>query len=210
MIRILITDDHALIREGLRKVFGRENDIEIVAEAQTAAEAVACVREHQLDVAVLDFNLPGRSGLDALQQIRELRPQLPVLMLSMMPERGIALRAFKAGAVGFVSKESAADDIVTAVRQAAAGGKYVSPAVAQELASGIGLPADKMPHQTLSDREFQVLRMIAGGRNTRQIAEQLALSVHTVATYRRRIREKLDLDSDVEITRYAIDNDLTP
>lgn len=208
MIRILITDDHALIREGLRKVFRREEDIEIVAEAQTAAEAVACVREHQLDVVVLDFNLPGRSGLDALQSIRELKPQLPVLILSMMPERGIALRAFKAGAVGYVSKESAADEIVTAVRQAAAGGKYVSPAVAQELATGIGLPADVMPHQALSDREFQVVRLIAAGQNTRQIADQLSLSVHTVATYRRRIRDKLGLASDVEITRYAIDNDL--
>ncbi len=208
MIRILITDDHALIREGLRKVFKREEDIEVVAEAKTAAEAVACVREHQIDVAVLDFNLPGRSGLDALQSIRELKPQLPVLILSMMPERGIALRAFKAGAVGYVSKESAADEIVTAVRQAAAGGKYVSPAVAQELATGIGQPADMMPHQTLSDREFQVVRLIADGHSTRQIADQLSLSVHTVATYRRRIREKLGLASDVEITRFAIDNDL--
>ena len=140
MIRILIADDHALIREGLRKVFRREDDIEVVAEATDAGEAVARVREQDIDVAVLDFNMPGRSGLDALAQIRALKPRLPVLFLSMMPERDVAMRVFKAGAAGFVSKESAADEIVNAVRRVASGRKYVSPEVAEQLATGIGAP----------------------------------------------------------------------
>ncbi len=205
MIRLLIADDHALIREGLRKVFRREADIEIVAEARDAAEAVAATRALELDVAILDFSMPGRSGLEALTQIQALKPNLPVLMLSMMPERDVALRAFKAGAAGFVSKESAAEEIVAAVRQVAAGRKYVSPAAAEQLAQGFGAPAHAQPHDALSDREFQVLRLIARGRGTRAIAEELSLSVNTVATYRKRILDKLGLRSDVDIARYVIE-----
>ncbi len=208
MIRILIADDHALIREGLRKVFRREEDIEVVAEAVDAGEAVARVREQPIDVAVLDFNMPGRTGLDALAQIRALKPGMPVLILSMMPEREVAMRVFKAGASGFVSKESAAEEIVAAVRQVAAGRKYVSPLVAEQLATGIGAPEQALPHDALSDREFQIVRLIAAGQGTRQIAENLSLSVNTIATYRRRIQEKLAVRSDVEITRYAIEHQL--
>lgn len=209
IIRLLIADDHALIREGLRKVFRRETDIEVVAEAKDAVEAVARVREHEVDVAILDFSMPGRSGLDALAQIHALKPGLPVLMLSMMPERDVVSRAFKAGAAGFVSKESAADEIVAAVRCVASGRKYVSPAAAEELAALVGAPSRAVPHETLSNREFQVMRLIAGGRGTRQIAEELSLSVNTIATYRRRILEKLGLRSDVDIARYALEHRLT-
>lgn len=208
MIRILVADDHALIREGLRKVFRREQDMQVVAEAVDAAGAVAQVRAHAVDVAVLDFNMPGRDGLDAVQQMHAIRPGLPVLILSMMPERELAQRVFKAGAAGFVSKASAADEIVAAVRMVAAGRKYVSPAVAEQLASGIGAPAQALAHDALSDREFQVLRLIAAGKGTRQVAEELSLSVNTIATYRRRILDKLGLRSDVEIARYAIEHRL--
>jgi len=208
MIRLLIVDDHALIREGLRKVFQREADIEVIGEARDGAEAVAQVRELAPDVVILDFNMPGRSGLEALQQIRAFKPQLAVLMLSMMPEREAAVRIFKAGASGFVSKESAAEEIVAAVRRVAVGKKYVSPAVADELAAGLGAPGRSQPHEALSDREFQVLRLIARGKGTRGIAEELSLSVNTVGTYRRRIQEKVGLRSDVEIARYAIEHRL--
>lgn len=208
MIRVMIADDHVLIREGLRKVFRRESDIEVVAEAANAAEAVNRARETELDVAILDFNMPGRTGLDALLQIRALKPQLPVLILSVMPERDIALRTFKAGAAGFISKDSLAEEIVKAVRCVATGRKYVSVAAAELLALGIGAPGESALHDTLSDREFQIMRLIAAGKSTRPIAEELALSVNTIATYRRRIFEKLGLRSDVEITRYVIENRL--
>jgi len=208
MIRVLIADDHALIREGLRKVFRRERDIEVIAEATNAADAVNHVREQPLDVAILDFSMPGRTGLDALRQIRELKPRLPVLILSVMPERDLALRVFKAGAAGFISKDSLADEIVSAVRCVAGGKKYVSMAAAEQLAAGIGAPADSARHDALSDREFQILRLIAAGKGTRPIAEELSLSINTIATYRRRIYAKLGLRSDVEITRYVIERQL--
>lgn len=209
MIRVLIADDHALIREGLRKVFLREPDIEIAAEAVDAAGAVARVRTDRIDVAILDLNMPGRGGLGALEQIRAFNPRLPVLVLSMMPERDVALRVFKAGAAGFVSKESAAEEIVRAVRDAVAGRKYVSPKVAEQLALGLGSPAGALPHQALTNRELQVVRLIAGGKGTRAIAEELSLSVNTVSTYRRRIFEKLGVRSDVDIARYAIEHGLS-
>lgn len=208
MIRLLIADDHALIREGLRKVLVREPDLEVVAEARDAAGAVARAREHDVDVVILDFNMPGRSGLDAIGQIHASKPRLPVLMLSMMPERDLALRAFKAGAAGYISKESAADEIVAAVRRVVQGGRYVSAGVAEQLAAGLGADRDQAAHDALSDREFQVVRLIAQGRGTRDIAEELSLSVNTIATYRRRIYEKLGLRSDVEITRYAVKHGL--
>ena len=208
MIRLLIADDHALIREGLRKVFDRERDIELAAVASNSAETLALAREQELDVAVLDFNMPGRNGLDTLVQLRAHKPQLPVLILSMMPERELAVRVFRAGGAGFVSKESAADEIVTAVRAAAAGRRYVSPSIAELLAAGLGGDTDHKPHHTLSNREIQVLRLIAAGRPIREIAVELTLSPNTVATYRRRILEKLDLSSTAELVRYAIDHSL--
>lgn len=208
MIRVLIADDHELIREGLQKVFRRETDIEVVAQAKDAAEAVARIREGNIDVAILDFNMPGRSGLDALNQILHIDPQMPVLILSMLPEEKIAVRIFKSGAAGFVSKESAADEIVDAVRRVAAGKKYVSAALGELLVGELGRPAHALPHEALSDREFQVARLIASGKGTRAIAEELSLSVNTIATYRRRILEKLSLRSDNEITRYALEHGL--
>lgn len=207
MIRVLIADDHALIREGLTKIFSREKDIKVVAEASDALEAIAWSREHDCDVAVIDVNMPGPSGIDALQQILIDKPALPVLMLSVLPERNFAVRMLRAGAAGFVSKESAADEIVDAVRRAASGKKYVSPAAADSLAAEL-VRGESEPHALLSNREFQILRMIASGRGTRVISEELNLSVNTIATYRRRILKKLDLGSDVELTRYALEHKL--
>lgn len=204
MIRVMIADDHALIREGLRKVFSRESDIDVVVEAGDAREAVKAASASELDVAIIDFNMPGQSGLDAIGHIHRVRPGLPVLMLTMYPEEDFAVRAFKAGAAGFLSKESAAAEIVEAVRRVAAGKRYISPAVADRMADELLRPDAKHPHELLSNREFQVLRLIASGKRTRKIAEELSLSVNTVATYRRRILQKLGVGSDVEITRYAL------
>tara|TARA_R110002167_G_scaffold3623_3_gene17624 strand:+ start:34468 stop:35100 length:633 start_codon:yes stop_codon:yes gene_type:complete len=208
MIRIIIADDHALIREGLRKVFSREKDIELVATAKDASEAVQLCAKHDVDVFVVDFNMPGRSGLELIARLKTLRPKLAVLVLSMMPERDVAVRAFKVGAAGFVSKESASDEIVNAVRKVATGARYVSPAVAEQLAQNLDANTHDVAHDALSDRELQVVRLIASGKRTREISEQLSLSISTIATYRRRIAEKLNLRSDVEITRYAIEHNL--
>ncbi len=208
MIRILIADDHALIREGLSKVFSREADFDVVAAAEDANQAIDWVRNNDLDVVILDVNMPGQSGIDALQRILELKPELPVLMLSMLPERNFAVRMLRAGAAGFVSKESAAEEIVEAVRRVAAGNKYVSPAAADHLAAELSKPDGAEPHSQLSNREFQVLRMIASGSNTREMSEDLNLSVNTIATYRRRILQKLGLRSDVDVTRFALEHKL--
>lgn len=207
-IRLLVADDHSLIREGLTKVFSREADIEVTAQATNGSEAVSVATGGEIDVAILDFNMPGRNGLDALAHIRASHPKLPVIILSMMPEREIALRALKAGADGFVSKESAAEEIVGAVRTVSSGAKYVSPAVAELLAVGIASPSASTPHEALSNREFQVMRLIASGRGTRQIADELSLSVNTIATYRRRILEKLNLQNEADVVRYAVQHGL--
>lgn len=208
MIRLLIADDHALIREGLQKVFEREPDIEVVAVAENAQVAIEQCRGHDLDVVVMDVNMPGLSGIEALQQILDIKPGLPVLMLSVLPEHNFAMRVLRDGAAGFVSKESAAEDIVAAVRQVASGSKYVSAAAANSLAAALSKPDQTESHMSLSKREFQVLRLIATGNNSRKIAEQLKLSVNTVATYRRRVLQKLGLQSDVDVARYAIENHL--
>ncbi len=208
MIKIIVADDHELIREGLRKVFSRESDIELIETAKDASEASEYCKKYDVDVFIVDFNMPGRSGLELIARLKSLKPKLPVLVLSMMPERDVALRAFKAGAAGFVSKESAADEIVVAVRKVATGAKYVSAAVAEHLAGTIGSKDLEVAHDALSDRELQVVQLIASGQRTRQISEQLNLSISTIATYRRRISEKLNVRSDVEITRYAIEHGL--
>lgn len=208
MIRLVIADDHELIREGLRKVFSREADIDVAASFDNAPEAIDWIRENAIDVVVLDVNMPGVSGIEALEAILHHKPDLPILMLSMLPEKNFAVRMLRSGAAGFVSKESAAEEIVDAVRRVAAGNKYVSPTAAGHLAAGLARPPGQDAHETLSNREFLVLRKIASGRGTRQISEDLDLSVNTVATYRRRILKKLRLASDVEITRYAIENQL--
>ena len=208
MIRVLVADDHVLIREGLAKVFSRETDIEVPASAEDAGEAIDRAVEQDIDVAILDVNMPGPSGLEALKRILAKKPDLPVLMLSMLPERDFAMRMLRAGASGFVSKESAATEIVDAVRRVAAGGKFVSAGAAEQLAAELARPRGALPHEALSNREFQVLRMIASGQGTRQIAENLCLSINTIATYRRRILKKLTLRSDVDVTRYAMQNRL--
>lgn len=207
-MKVLITDDHAVLRRGLKQIledgFGKIQ----FGEAANAGEAIAQVAKDNWDLVVLDITMPGRSGLDALKEIKALKPATRVLVLSVHSEDQFAVRVLKAGASGFLNKDSAPEELVKAVRKVTAGGRYVSASLAEKLAFSIDHPIDQLPHQTLSDREFQVLRMIGSGKTVSEIAEELSLSVKTVSTYRARILEKMKLNTNAELTRYAFENKL--
>ncbi len=210
MIKVIITDDHPLVREGLKKVVEQGNiDIEVVQEASNAAELLNMLSKDLPDIVVLDIAMPGRSGLDVLKDIKELYPKLPVLMLSMHPEDRFATRAIKAGASGYLTKTGISDELVTAIRVIVTQNKrYISPAVAEQLAQQMDISSEKTLHETLSDREYQILCMIASGKKISKIAEELSLSVQTIHTYRARLKEKMNLKTNVEFTRYALENHL--
>lgn len=210
MIKVIITDDHPLVREGLKKVVSQESiDIKVVNEASTAVELLNLLSKELPDVVVLDIAMPGRNGLDVLKEIKELYPKLPVLILSMHPEDRFATRAIKAGAAGYLTKAGVSDELVTAIRIIVTQNKrYISPAVAEQLANQMDMNNDKPLHENLSDREYQVLCMIASGKKISTIAEELSLSVQTIHTYRARIKDKMSMKSNVELTRYAIKNEL--
>ena len=207
-MRILITDDHAVVRKGLLQILRDDFKKAEFVEAGNATEALDRIRKENWDIVVLDITMPGRSGLEALKEIKEARPKLPVLVLSMHPEDQFAVRVLKAGASGYMTKESAPDELVGAVRKIVAGGRYVSPALAEKMASYLAIDTLKPPHERLSDREFVVLRMIASGKTVSRVAEELSLSVKTVSTYRVRILEKMGMASNAELTHYAIKNQL--
>lgn len=204
MTRVIIADDHVLIREGLRKVLEREPDMQVVGEAKNGPEVIELVRSTPADVVLLDVNMPGEGSVETLQRIIELRPSVPVLLISMLPEEQVALRFLRLGAAGYVSKEAAAEEMVGAIRSVLGGARYVSPELAERLAAGRARPS----HELLSRREMQVLRRIAGGQSVKQIADELGLSVSTVHTHRTHILEKLHLRSDVELARYAVSHHL--
>lgn len=207
-MRILITDDHAVVRQGLKGILAAAFRRAEFGEATTAQEAIDLVWKHPWDVAILDLTLPGRSGLEALQEIRKARPRLPVLVLSMHPEDQFAVRLLKIGAAGYMTKESAPEELVGAVRKVIAGGRYISPGLAEKMAAYLAMDVERLPHERLSNREFLVLRQIASGRTPTDIARELGLSVKTVSTYRHRIIEKTGLRNNAEITHYAIQNRL--
>lgn len=209
MIRIIIADDHELMREGVKKILRGERDMRVVGEAANVGELLALVGQCEADVLVLDINLPGRSGLDALGELCGLQPGLPVVVLSMHPEDRFALRVLKAGAAAYVSKASAADELVAAVRKAASGGRYISPVVAELLARELENPKGVAPHEKLSARESQILSLIGAGKSTKQIAHELSISVNTVNTHRARILEKLGMRANAELIRYAVEHGLT-
>ena len=208
MIRILVVDDHAILRRGLRDILAHELEGVICGEAGNAQEVVAQVQRQPWDLVILDITMPGRSGLDLLGDLKKLRPELPVLILSMHPEDQYARRMLKAGAAGYMNKETAPKELVKAVRKVLAGGRYVSEALAEKLASDLSAGAANQYHETLSQREFEVLRMIASGKTISQIAEELHLGVSTVSTYRVRILEKLGMENNSELIRYALQNRL--
>lgn len=208
MIRALIADDHAVVRRGVRQILQETSDMEVAGEAADGPEALERARLGGYDVVVLDITMPGRSGLEVLKDLRLEQPKLPVLVLSMHSEEQFAVRLLKTGAAGFLSKESAPDELVNAIRKVVGGGRYVSPTLAEKLAFEIDSGPDKLIHETLSDREFQVMRMIASGRTLKEIAGELSLSVKTISTYRVRILTKLKLHSNAELIHYAITNQL--
>ena len=207
-MKVLITDDHAVLRRGLKQIledgFGKIQ----FGDAANAGEAIALVAREHWDLVVLDITMPGRSGLDALKEIKTIKPNMRVLVLSVHSEDQFAVRVLKAGASGFLNKDSAPEELVKAVRKVLGGGRYVSASLAEKLAMKLDKPGDHLPHQTLSDREFQVLRMIGSGRTVSEIAVELSLSVKTVSTYRARILEKMNLHTNSELTRYSFEHKL--
>jgi len=208
MIKILIADDHAIVREGLKQIVADTSDMIVTAEASDGHEVLALLSKNNYDVVVLDMAMPGLTGLDILKQIRRETPKLPVLILSVHPEEQYAVRSLKAGASGYLTKESAPDELITAIRKVSMGGKYIPSSLAEKLAFELEVDAEKPPHKTLSDREFQVMCMIAKGRTIKNIAEELFLSPKTVSTYRSRILEKMKMKSNEELTHYVINNHL--
>lgn len=208
MTRVLIADDHEILRRGLRQILADEFKSLKVGEATDAKTVLEAARQQPWDIILLDINMPGRSGLEVLEDLMRLYPKLPVLMLSGFPEEDYALRAFKLGASGYLTKQSAADELIVAVRKALAGGKYVTAALAEKLASSLAGDAPAAPHETLSNRELQVLRLIAAGKSIKEIGAELSLSEKTVGTYRARLAEKMGLGTNVDLTRYALQHHL--
>jgi len=208
MSNILIVDDHAVVRAGLRQIISGLFDAADTDEADGAVEALTKIRKKKYSMVVLDISMPGKSGLDVLKEIRNEQPKLPVLMLSMHPEDQYAVRALRSGASGYMTKDSAPEELLTALRTVAAGRKYISSDLAERLAFNLDVDMKKDPHEMLSDREYQVLCMIASGRTISEIGDQLSLSVKTISTYRGHILEKMQLKNNAELTNYAIRNNL--
>ncbi len=209
-IRVLIADDHAIVREGLKQIISDSGHISVAAEAENAQQAIQKVREGGFDVLLLDISMPDRNGIDVLKQVKKEFPSLPVLMLTMHREDQYAIRAMKAGASGYLTKQSAPSELVNALQMVAAGRKYITPALAEELANQIGDDSGKPLHDALSDREFQTLVMIASGRTVTEIANELSLSVKTISMYRARLLQKMRLRHNAELTHYAIRHRLVP
>lgn len=207
-LKVLIVDDHAVVRRGLRQIVSETSDMEVEGEASTGSEAVKLAQTHEWDAMILDIAMPGRSGLDILADLTREHPDGPVLVLSMHPEDQVAIRVLRAGAAGYLTKESAPEELVEAIRKVCAGGKYVSPELAEQLVWRLDTRPDRPLHDSLSDREYQVLRLIASGLTATQIASELSLSVKTISTYRRRVLDKMGMDNNTELIRYAVEKGL--
>lgn len=208
MIKIALVDDHRIVREGLKKILALENDMQVVGEAGSAEEAFDLVADSMPEILLLDISLPGRSGLDIIRDMKNLHPKLGILVLTMHPEEMLAVRSLKAGASGYLNKDSASEELVSAVRRIYGGGRYITASVADHLFTAFQAPGGEQPHEVLSDREYQVLVMIARGMKNQEIAEMLSISARTVGTYRTRILQKLQLHSTAEIVRYAMNHNL--
>lgn len=209
MIRVLIADDHAIVRQGLVRILEKNPGIKVVAELGNGADALSWLRQHNCDVALIDISMPGLNGIDLLKQLQKERPKLPVLILSIYAEDQYAVRLIKAGASGYLTKGCAPAIVMEAVSMTASGKKYISPAVASLLVNEVSLPEGRLPHESLSDREYQIFLMLASAKAIAEIAGTLALSAKTISTYRARIMEKMNLQNNSELMRYAIENKLT-
>lgn len=208
MIKILIADDHAIVREGLKQIVTEEADMEVTGEAANASELFDLLEKDCWEIVVLDINMPGKSGLEALKEMRSRNINVPVLILSMFSEDQYGIRAIKAGAAGYLKKVSAPTELVSAIRKIVGGGKYINQSLAEKLADNVDVNNKKALHQNLSDREYQIMCFISFGKSAEEIAEELTISIHTVYSYRNRILEKMHLKSNVELTQYAIQNKL--
>ena len=210
MIRILIIDDHTIVHRGLRQIVAEEPDIVVTGEARTGHEGLELAQTQPCELVVLDISMPGRGGLDVLKELKQVRPNLPVLVLSMYPEEQYATRALRLGASGYMTKESAPEELIGAIRRVVAGGRYVSASLAETLAGRLAADrqSERPLHESLSDREYHVLRLIASGKTVTEIAEELTLSVKTISTYRSRVLEKMGMKTNAELTHYAVSNRL--
>ena len=208
MIKVVIVDDHLIVREGLKQIITESSDIRVVGEASNGAEALEKVKRVDCDVLLLDISMPGRSGLEILKDLKHESPDLSVLILTMHPEEQYAVRVLKAGAAGYLTKESAPDELIEAIRKVSIGGKYISSSLAEKLAFDLEIDSGKPPHETLSDREFEVMCLIASGKTVTEIADEMVLSVKTISTYRSRILEKMRMKTNAELTYYSIKNQL--
>jgi len=208
MIKILIADDHAIVREGLKQIVADTSDMVVAGEAVNGQEVLEQVRKEDWDLILLDISMPGRGGIDTLKALKIEKPKLPVLVLSMYPEEQYAVRALKAGASGYLTKESAPEELIEAIRKVSQGGKYISAALAESLAFHVGVNSEKPLHETLSNREYQVMLMIATGKTVKEIAEDLSLSVKTISTNRVRALRKMGIKNNAEATYYAVKHGL--
>jgi DNA-binding NarL/FixJ family response regulator len=208
MIKVLIADDHPIVRQGLRQILSGIPEMEVAGEAVNAQETLDQVRAGDWDVLVLDIIMPDRSGFDIIKELKHEQPDLPVLVLTIHGEEQLAVRVLKAGASGYLTKENAPAELIKAIRKVVSGGKYISRSLAESLASGLDTASERARHEALSDREFQVMQLMAGGKTLTEIAETLSLSAKTVSTYRTRLLDKMDFKTNAEIIRYALENEL--
>ena len=208
MIRVLIADDHAVVREGLKQIVSETPDMTVAGEAGNGHEVLEFVRKRECDLVLLDLAMPGKDGLDALRELKALKPHLPVLVLSVYPEEQYAVRLLRAGASGYLTKESAPEELVAAIRKVSKGGRYVSEALGEQLAFLLGSATDRPPHEALSDREFHVMIMLASGKTASEVADALCLSVKTVSTYRARALQKMHMKNNAEFSFYAVKHGL--
>jgi two-component system, NarL family, invasion response regulator UvrY len=208
MLKILIADDHPVFRRGLKQIIAEASDMVVADEATDGWDVLSKVRAGNYDVVLLDISMPGKTGIDVLSELKNEKPGLRILMLSMHPEEQYAVRALRAGASGYLTKESAPDELVAAIRKVSTGGNYVSSSLAEKLASVVQENAEQLPHERLSDREYRVMGMIASGKTVSEIAKELSLSVKTISTYRSRILQKMKMKNNAELTRYAISKSL--
>ncbi len=208
MLRILIADDHPIVRQGLAQLITKTADMVVADEASDGSEVLDKARASHFDVVLLDISMPGLHGLDIIRQLKKESPKLPILILSMHSEEQYAVRAFRAGASGYLTKQSAPDELLAAIRKVSIGGKYVSSSLAEKLATDLEIGAGNLPHEALSNREYEVLLMIAAGKTVAEIGEALSLSVQTISTYRSRILQKMQMKNNVELASYAVRNHL--